>query len=72
METVAREWVRIAEATRCSVGIAHHTRKTGGIAVTIEDSRGASALTNVARVRRAINKMSEPQARAAGIPGGAM
>jgi hypothetical protein len=67
MEAVARTWAYIADETNCAIGIAHHTRKTGGVAATIEDSRGASALINVARVRRAVNKMTEVQAGQCGI-----
>ena len=48
-----------------SIGIVHHNRKSiTGAAGQIEDSRGASALIDAVRVRRAINTMSETQARA--------
>ena len=68
MELVARQWAYIAQQTNSSIGISHHTRKTGGVAATIEDSRGSSALIAVARVRRAINKMSAGEAEKANIP----
>jgi hypothetical protein len=67
MEMVARQWAYIADETNCSIGIVHHTRKTGGFAGTIEDSRGGSALVAAVRVRRAVNKMTETQAKAAAI-----
>ena len=67
MEMVARQWAYIADETNCSIGIVHHNRKTGGFAGTIEDSRGGSALVAAVRVRRAVNKMTETQAKAAAV-----
>ena len=67
IEMVARQWWKISDECNCSIGISHHNRKTGGIAGTIEDSRGAGALIATVRVKRAVNKMTDAEARAAGI-----
>lgn len=69
IEQVAKEWARIADATNSHIHLVHHTRKTGkGEAASISDSRGASALSSAARVRRALNTMTEADATAAAIP----
>lgn len=68
MELVARKWTHIADQTNSAIGIVHHNRKTGGAAGTIEDSRGSTAVIAATRVRRAVNQMTEAQAKAAGIP----
>ena len=44
IDTVAREWADIADATGCAVELVHHVRKVGDVEVTVEDARGASAL----------------------------
>ena len=46
----------------------HHTRKApAGTEVTAESSRGAKALTDAARVARALNQMSEEDGAKAGV-----
>ena len=65
---VARAWAEIAEEMNCAIELVHHTRKTGGNAVTVEDGRGAGALTFAARSARAINTMTADEAKAADIP----
>ncbi len=65
---VARAWAEIAEETNCAIELVHHTRKTGGFAVTVEDGRGAGALTFAARSARALNTMTADEAKAADIP----
>ncbi len=69
IEKVAKKWADIADKTNCHVHLSHHTRKANGVAATIEDSRGASALNYAARTRRAINTMTAAEAKAAGIAG---
>ena len=68
IEQVAKTFAGIADSLNMSIGLVHHTRKaTTGPVGQIEDSRGASSLIDAARIRRAINTMSEAQAKAAGI-----
>ena len=67
IETVAKVWVQIAEEANCAVELVHHTRKTGGLDVTVEDARGASALVFAARAARTLNAMSAAEAKKIGI-----
>lgn len=63
IDQVASEWAAIADACNCSIELSHHSRKTGGNEVTIEDTRGASALVNAARSARVLNKMAKDEAK---------
>jgi hypothetical protein len=65
IDLVAKKWADIADRTNCAIQISHHTR------TSIEDSRGASALNNAARTRRAIQTMTAAEAQKAGIIGNA-
>lgn len=62
IERVAKTWAHIAEAANCSVMLAHHTRKTGGESVTVEDGRGASALRDAVRAACTLNTMTAREA----------
>lgn len=67
IERVAKTWARIADVTGCAVELVHHSRKTGGAEVTVEDGRGASALLAAARSGRVLNTMSPDEAAKAGV-----
>ena len=67
IERVAKSWAHIAEAANCAVALAHHSRKTYGNEVTIEDSRGASALNAAVRASRSMNTMNSADAENLGI-----
>ena len=67
IDMVAREWAGIADATKCAIELVHHSRKTGGGEVTIEDARGASALVAASRSARVINQMTPDEATKAGV-----
>lgn len=67
IEVVAKCWTAIAERTNCAIELVHHARKTGGAEVTVEDSRGASALMGAVRSARAINAMSKEEGERAGV-----
>jgi len=67
IDRVAKTWAKIADITGCSINLVHHSRKTGGIEVSVEDGRGASALASAARSARAFNQMSEEEASKAGV-----
>jgi hypothetical protein len=68
IDQVAKLWSRVADLGNCAVHLVHHTRKAqAGIEVTAESARGAKALTDAARVARAINQMSVDEGKKAGI-----
>ena len=67
IDRVAKTYVRIADATGCAFNLVHHTRKTGGAEITVEDGRGAVALISAARVARVLNVMTEAEAGKAGV-----
>lgn len=68
MDMIAKEWSRIADSVGCAIHLVHHTRKLGSDAdVTAESSRGGKALTDAARVVRAINRMSKEEGEKFGV-----
>ncbi|MCC2651912.1 MAG: hypothetical protein K0Q60_2075, partial [Microvirga sp.] len=62
-----KAWAEIADETRCAIELVHHSRKTNGLAITVEDGRGAVALLNAARSARTLNVMTKDEAEKAGI-----
>lgn len=67
IDLVAKTWGKIAGATNSAVELVHHTRKTNGAEITVEDGRGAGALLAAARSARVLNVMSKDEAERAGI-----
>ena len=67
MNAVARTWASIAERTDTAIELVHHSRKTNNNETTVEDARGASALTSAARSVRTINAMTKAEAEKAGV-----
>ncbi len=67
IEMVAKKWAQVADVTGCAMELPHHSRKTGGADVTVEDGRGAVALLAAARSARVLNVMSEDEAERAEI-----
>jgi AAA domain len=67
IEQVAQAWAEIADVTGCAIELVHHSRKTGGADVTVEDGRGGSALLAKARSARTLNVMSADDAETAGV-----
>lgn len=67
IDRVAKLWGKLAEYTNCSVHLIHHSRKTFGNEVTIDDARGASALMAAARIGRVLNVMTREEATKAGL-----
>ena len=67
IEMVAASWAKIANVTGCAVELVHHSRKTGGAEITVEDGRGGSALLAKARSARVLNGMSKDEAARAGV-----
>lgn len=67
IDAVAKAWKQVAQQCRCAIVLVHHTRKTGGNAVTAEDLRGASSLSGAVRTLLALNPMSTDEASRFGI-----
>lgn len=67
IQAVATEWAELADATNIAVELVHHSRKTGGGEVTVEDGRGSVALLAKARSARVHNGMTRDEAAKYGI-----
>lgn len=67
IDTVAKEWARLADYCNCAIELVHHTRKTNGEEASTESARGASALLGAARSGRVLNKMSDDLKAKAGV-----
>lgn len=67
IDMVAKQWSDIANKTNAAVDLVHHTKKTGGADATVEDGRGASALSNATRAGRVLNRMSSADGEKAGV-----
>ncbi|MDP1575848.1 MAG: AAA family ATPase, partial [Cypionkella sp.] len=58
----------LASETGAAIGLVHHTRKPSpGIAPTLDDGRGGSALRGVARFNRLLVPMTEAEGAQAGV-----
>lgn len=68
IDRVAKLWGYIADVTNCAIEVVHHVRKSEGRDVTVEDARGAVSLLAAARSARVLNRMTDDQATAAGVP----
>jgi len=67
IDRVVKQWAMIAERTKASILLVHHTRKTGGQEITAEDARGGSAIIGAVRSARVLNRMTKEQASKAGV-----
>ena len=67
VELVAATWAEIADVTGCAIELVHHSRKTGGAEVTVDDARGGSALLAKVRSARTLNGMTEEEATRVGV-----
>lgn len=67
IDMVAKQWGRIAEACNCSINLVHHVRKSNGVEVTAESSRGAVSLIDAARSVIVYNRMTKDEAQEAGV-----
>ncbi len=67
INAVAKTIARMADETGTAWDLVHHSRKTGGAEVTVEDGRGASALLAAARSGRVLNPMTKEEAERAGV-----
>lgn len=67
IDQVVKAYADVAQITGCAIDLVHHARKTNGGAVTIEDTRGASAAIGAARAARVLNFMTEEEAEKATV-----
>jgi RecA-family ATPase len=71
MDSVIRIFTKIADAQNCAIDLSHHTRKLAPGAstedYTIDDMRGARAISDAMRAVRMLNFMSPHDAENAGI-----
>lgn len=67
IDRVVKTYAAIARETGCAIDLVHHSRKTNGNAVTIDDGRGASSMVGAVRAGRVLNVMSTEEATKAGI-----
>ena len=62
MNAIVKTCAGIAAETNSAIGLVHHSRKTNGMEVTVEDSRGGSALVAGTRIARVLNRMTASEA----------
>jgi hypothetical protein len=67
IDAVAKEWLRIAREANCAVGLAHHSRKLGGVEISAESARGAGAIVNAARSVLLLQTMGKETASNFGV-----
>jgi RecA-family ATPase len=71
MDSVIRIFTRIADTQNCAIDLSHHTRKlaSGSTAddYTVDDMRGAKAISDAMRAVRMLNVMSPKDAENAGL-----
>ena len=70
MDTLAKEWARIAHSADAAVDLTMHTRKMAGQEVTAEAARGAKALSDAARSVMVLNQMTPDEAEKLGVEQG--
>lgn len=65
---LGRRLRRLASDTDIAIGVVHHTRKIApGVAPSVDDARGGSALRGTSRFNRVLAQMSEDEAEKAGL-----
>jgi RecA-family ATPase len=71
MDSVVRIFSSIADAQNCAIDLSHHTRKlppgAGADEYTIDDMRGARAISDAMRIVRLLNYMSPKDATEVGL-----
>jgi hypothetical protein len=67
INAIAKTIARMADEPNTAWDLVHHSRKTGGAEITVEDGRGASALLAAARSGRVLNSMTKEEAERAGV-----
>lgn len=69
MDAAVKAFALVADRTGCAIDLVHHTRKLNGAEADMDAARGGSAIAGAVRAARALNPMSEDNARDFGIPG---
>lgn len=67
VNAIVAEIRRVADETKCAIGLVHHIRKGNGEDAGIDSVRGAGSLIGAARAARVINRMSREDAAKLGI-----
>jgi RecA-family ATPase len=67
VNAIVAEIRRVADETKCAIGLVHHIRKGNGEDASIESVRGAGSLIGAARAARVVNRMSADDAAKLGI-----
>jgi hypothetical protein len=67
VNAIVSEIRRVADETKCAIGLVHHIRKGNGEDASIDSVRGAGSLIGAARAARVVNRMSPDDAARIGI-----
>ncbi len=67
INAIVAEIRRVADETKCAIGLVHHIRKGNGEDASIDSVRGAGSLIGAARAARVVNRMSPDDAARLGI-----
>lgn len=67
INAIVAEIRRVADTTKCAIGLVHHIRKGNGEDASIDSVRGAGSLIGAARAARVVNRMSADDAAKLGI-----
>lgn len=67
VNAIVAEIRRVADETRCAIGLVHHIRKGNGEDASIDSVRGAGSLIGAARAARVVNRLSTDDAIRCGI-----
>jgi hypothetical protein len=66
IDAVAREWMQVADRAGIGLALVHHSRKLNGAEASIDDARGASALSSAARAALVLARMTKREAKTLG------
>jgi hypothetical protein len=67
VNAIVTEIRKVADETKCAIGLVHHIRKGNGEDASIDSVRGAGSLIGAARAARIVNRMSPDEAARIGI-----
>jgi hypothetical protein len=67
VNAIVAEIRRVADETKCAIGLVHHIRKGNGEDASIDSVRGAGSLIGAARAARVVNRMQPDEATRIGI-----
>jgi RecA-family ATPase len=67
VNAIVAEIRRVADDSKCAIGLVHHIRKGNGEDASIDSVRGAGSLIGAARAARVVNRMSPDDASKLGI-----